>query len=182
MYKFKRGVYMSERINELVSRLENSRPESWDKIPDIDLYMDQVIGYMKRQHIGLECEGEETLTPAMINNYMKSSLLPRAHGKKYDREHIGYLTAICLFKQVMSVKEAGLLLSSEMEHMDVEHFYDEYCRTIDDEYLRVADKIKGCKDKETATKLALELAVSGYANMLACKELIASIAETDEGK
>ena len=173
---------MSERINELVSRLENSRPESWDKIPDIDLYMDQVIGYMKRQHIGLECEGEETLTPAMINNYMKSSLLPRAHGKKYDREHIGYLTAICLFKQVMSVKEAGLLLGSEMEHMDVEHFYDEYCRTIDVEYLRVADKIKGCKDKETATKLALELAVAGYANMLACKELIASIAETDEGK
>ena len=149
---------MSERINELVSRLENSRPESWDKIPDIDLYMDQVIGYMK------------------------SSLLPRAHGKKYDREHIGYLTAICLFKQVMSVKEAGLLLGSEMEHMDVEHFYDEYCRTIDVEYLRVADKIKGCKDKETATKLALELAVAGYANMLACKELIASIAETDEGK
>ena len=173
---------MSERINELVSRLENSRPESWDKIPDIDLYMDQVIGYMKRQHIGLECEGEETLTPAMINNYMKSSLLPRAHGKKYDREHIGYLTAICLVKQVMSVKEAGLLLGSEMEHMDVEHFYDEYCRTIDAEYLRVADKIKGCKDKETATKLALELAVAGYANMLACKELIASIAETDEGK
>ena len=149
---------MSERINELVSRLENSRPESWDKIPDIDLYMDQVIGYMK------------------------SSLLPRAHGKKYDREHIGYLTAICLFKQVMSVKEAGLLLGSEMEHMDVEHFYDEYCRTIDDEYLRVADKIKGCKDKETATKLALELAVAGYANMLACRELIASIAETDESK
>ena len=69
-----------------------------------------------------------------------------------------------------------------MEHMDVEHFYDEYCRTIDDEYLRVADKIKGCKDKETATKLALELAVAGYANMLACKELIASIAETDESK
>ena len=53
MYKFERGVHMSERINELVSRLENSRPESWDKIPDIDLYMDQVIGYMKRQHIGL---------------------------------------------------------------------------------------------------------------------------------
>ncbi len=113
---------------------------------------------------------------------MKSSLLPRAHGKKYDREHIGYLTAICLFKQVMSVKEAGLLLGSEMEHMDVEHFYDEYCRTIDDEYLRVADKIKGCQDKETATKLALELAVAGYANMLACRELIASIAETDEDK
>ena len=159
---------MSERINELVSRLENSRPESWDKIPDIDLYMDQVIGYMKRQHIGLECEGEETLTPAMINNYMKSSLLPRAHGKTYDREHIGYLTAICLFKQVMSVKEAGLLLGSEMEHMDVEHFYDEYCRTIDVEYLRVADKIKGCKDKETGCGRICEYARLQGAHSLYC--------------
>ena len=86
---------MPERIKELIYRLEHSRPENWDKIPDIDLYMDQIIGYMKRQHIGLEFDGDESLTPAMINNYMKSDLLPRAHGKKYDREHIGYLTAIC---------------------------------------------------------------------------------------
>ncbi len=48
-----------------------------------------------------------------------------------------------------------------MEHMDVEHFYDEYCRTIGYEYLRVADKIKGCRQRNC--QLALELAVR-YAN------------------
>ena len=168
---------MPERIEELIYRLEHSRPENWDKIPDIDLYMDQIIGYMKRQHIGLEFDGDESLTPAMINNYMKSDLLPRAHGKKYDREHIGYLTAICLLKQVMSVKDAGVLLESEMDHMDVEHFYEEYCRTVDAEYSSMANKVRECKDKETATKMALELAVTGYTSMLACKELIAYIDE-----
>lgn len=168
---------MPERIEELIYRLEHSRPENWDKIPDIDLYMDQIIGYMKRQHIGLEFDGDEFLTPAMINNYMKSDLLPRAHGKKYDREHIGYLTAICLLKQVMSVKEAGVLLESEMDHMDVEHFYEKYCRTVDDEYSSMANKVRECKDRETATKMALELAVTGYTSMLACKELIAYIDE-----
>ena len=34
---------MPERIEELIYRLEHSRPENWDKIPDIDLYMDQII-------------------------------------------------------------------------------------------------------------------------------------------
>ena len=77
-YRLERGEIMPERIKELIYRLEHSRPENWDKIPDIDLYMDQIIGYMKRQHIGLEFDGDESLTPAMINNYMKSDLLPRA--------------------------------------------------------------------------------------------------------
>ncbi len=99
-----------DKIKEFKEQLTAARPEDWEQIPDIDLYMDQVISYMTRQHIGLELENEETLTSAMINNYIKSGLLPRAKGKKkYNREHIGYLTAICLLKQVLSVGETGVL-------------------------------------------------------------------------
>ena len=61
--------------------------------------------------------------------------------------------------------------------MDVEHFYEEYCRTVDAEYSSMADKVRECKDRETATRMALELAVTVYASMLACKELIAYIDE-----
>ena len=56
-----------ETIKDLKKKLKESRPEEWDVIPDIDLYMDQVISYMTRQHIGLEMDGdEENLTSAMI--------------------------------------------------------------------------------------------------------------------
>ena len=51
------------------------RPENWNDIPDIDLYMDQVIGYMKRQHIGFSVS--EHLTPAMVNNYVKQKVMPK---------------------------------------------------------------------------------------------------------
>ena len=60
--------------------LEEKRPNKWDDIPDIDLYMDQVLSYMPRQHAGLELD--ENLTAAMVNNYIKKGLLPRAKGEK----------------------------------------------------------------------------------------------------
>ena len=41
----------------------------------------------------------------MVNNYTKSGLVPRADGKKYGREHLAYLTAICILKRVMSAKD-----------------------------------------------------------------------------
>lgn len=161
-------------------KLKRSRPEQWDLIPDIDLYMDQVISYMPRQHIGLEPEGEENLTSAMINNYIKSGLLPRAKGKKYNREHIGYLTAICLLKQVLSVGETGILLKQQMEHRSVEDFYRHYTEILDEEFSRTAEEIDGDASEEELAQQALRLAVSSYAQMLACKRLLAFTAAEEE--
>ena len=35
-----------EELKLFKEQLKNMRPEGWDQIPDIDLYMDQVISYM----------------------------------------------------------------------------------------------------------------------------------------
>ena len=123
-----------EELKLFKEQLKNMRPEGWDQIPDIDLYMDQVISYMSRQHIGLEPLGDESLTAAMINNYVKHGLLPRAKGKRYSREHLAYLTAICLLKQVLSVSETGALLEKEMEHSDIRTFYDQYLEILDETF------------------------------------------------
>ena len=95
-----------EEIRELKERLERERPVEWEAFPDIGLYMDQLISYMPRQliHYG---EGE-SLTSAMVNNYIKDGAMPRAEGKRYSRTHLAYLTALCALKQVLSVKDAGL--------------------------------------------------------------------------
>ena len=81
-----------EELKELKERLETQRPAEWDALPDLSLYMDQVIGYMPRQLIQYG-EGEG-LTSAMVNNYIKDGLLPRAEGKRYGKVHLAYLTAI----------------------------------------------------------------------------------------
>ncbi len=155
------------------------RPEDWDNIPDIDLYMDQVLSYMKRQHIGLSVN--ENLTSAMVNNYVKQKVMPKASGKKYSRRHIAYLTAICLLKQVVSVSEVGRLLDSQMKDDDIGDFYNKYTSILDEELSEVGSMIKNTMSEEEVSELALRLAISSYAQKLACECLIGTMSE-DESK
>ena len=48
----------------------------WDQLPDFSPYMDQVLSYMDRQVIRFD--EDDGLTAAMVNNYTKSGLVPRA--------------------------------------------------------------------------------------------------------
>lgn len=158
----------------------NERPENWRDIPDIDLYMDQVIGYMKRQHIGFSVS--EHLTPAMVNNYVKQKVMPKASGKRYSREHIAYLTAICLLKQVVSMSEVKTLLDSQMQENDIHEFYDKYVSILDKELLEVDDLIDNTMSRDEISELALRLAVSSYAQKLACECLLETINEDDKNR
>ena len=58
-----------EELLDLKDRMERERPTPWEELPDLALYMDQIIAYMPRQLIRFG-EGE-SLTSAMVNNYIK---------------------------------------------------------------------------------------------------------------
>ena len=72
-------------------------PQKWERMPEIDLYMDQVITWINRQLEPVE-SGDKKLTSSMINNYVKGGVLPRPLGKKYTRDHLGLLLAVCMLK------------------------------------------------------------------------------------
>ena len=94
-----------EELLDLKRRMEQERPAAWEELPDIALYMDQLISYMPRQLIHFD--DSESLTSAMVNNYIKDGLVPRADGKRYGPVHLGYLTAVCALKKVLSVRDVG---------------------------------------------------------------------------
>ena len=62
-----------DEVRQLQQRLQQERPVPWGELPDLALYMDQIISYMPRQLIQFQ-EGEG-LTSAMVNNYIKDGLL-----------------------------------------------------------------------------------------------------------
>ena len=64
----------AQELEQLKQRLAEERPTQWDALPDIPLYMDQVVSYLGRQLISFR-EGEG-LTSAMINNYIKDGIVP----------------------------------------------------------------------------------------------------------
>ena len=99
-----------EEISAFRRQLETHRPADWETLPDFPLYMDQVLSYMERQTIRLD--ESDALTASMVNNYTKNALVPRAEGKKYNRDHLAYLTFVCILKQVMSVRDMDLLAAA----------------------------------------------------------------------
>lgn len=114
----------------LQERLRTQRPVEWDQLPDFSLYMDQVLSYMDRQVIRFD--EDDGLTAAMVNNYTKSGLVPRAEGKKYGREHLAYLTAICVLKRVMSTRDMDLLIREELQgDRPVRDGYAAFCDSLD---------------------------------------------------
>ena len=117
-------------LTDLLSRLRDQRPVDWDQLPDFSLYMDQVLSYMDRQVIRFD--EDDGLTAAMVNNYTKSGLVPRAEGKKYGREHLAYLTVICVLKRVMSTRDMDLLIREELQgNRPVQDGYAAFCESLD---------------------------------------------------
>ncbi len=171
-----------QELEELKQRMVTQRPAGWDSLPDLSLYMDQLIGYMPRQLIRY---GEDDgLTSAMVNNYIKDALLPRAEGKRYSKTHLACLTAICAIKQVLPVKDAGLL--ARIDDGDGRTGYEHFCRALDDALADVAGRLDTGTEEDDLPQLALELALRSYANKLACQRVIDLIrrsgGEPEKGK
>lgn len=82
---------------------------AWETLPDIGLYMDQVITLMERTFLTALPKGE--ITKSMVNNYVKVGLVPRPVGKKYDREHLAMLLMVAVLKQALSMENIARMLA-----------------------------------------------------------------------
>ena len=164
-----------EELAELKQRLTDQRPDGWDELPDIPLYMDQVVSYLSRQMISIG-DGDP-LTSAMINNYIKDGLVERANGKKYDQEHLAYLTAISALKQVMSVREMKVLTTVGREMRAPDKQYEYFCRYLNEAMTDTAEHIDEGTSDHDLPKLVLDLAMRSYAYGLACHRALAVLAQ-----
>ena len=160
-----------DELLDLKQRLEKERPAAWKELPDISLYMDQIISYMPRQLIHFD--DRDTLTSAMVNNYIKDGLVPRAEGKRYAPVHLAYLTAVCALKKVLSVRDiSNLIHSGEELGMDAEAMYGYFLRKLDKALADTAETIDPDAEQMELAKLALTLALQSYAYQLACARIL----------
>jgi hypothetical protein len=82
------------------------------EIPDIDLYVDQIITLLDGR-LGQNKRNAEdkVITKTMINNYSKDGLLKRIKGKKYSKEHIMMMLMICGLKRGMAVQDISRIFA-----------------------------------------------------------------------
>lgn len=141
---------------------QEAAPPAWEELPGIPLYMDQVILYLGESLELFQREGSSLLTSSMINNYVKTGLIPHPEKKKYTKEHLAGLMAVCMLKQVLPIQDIKTLFSGGMDPHTYALFRQahtealaETCRSLEETCASGADL------KQAALLLAAEATPSG---------------------
>ncbi len=75
-------------------------------LPELDLYMDQVITLIENGYAANKRTPEEKLlTKTMVQNYSKAGLVRPIKGKKYTHEHIVQMLVIYALKRTLTIGE-----------------------------------------------------------------------------
>ncbi len=141
----------------------NYKTPSWDAMPDIGLYMDQVLVLLNK-YIGVfftpDKNGDGGVTASMLNNYVKQKLVPSPEKKKYDRDRLSLFFMICILKRVLSITQIKEMLNGLLQDKSVEEVY-----TIFGTLLDLCLRSESLPDSEGFT-LALTYAVRSFASVV----------------
>ena len=98
----------------------------WEDIPNIDLYLDQVLLYVNQVCAPISPDKEKGLTASMVNNYVKHGYLTKPDKKKYQRKQIARLIAITPLKSVFSIQEITQTLNTLHTYASSDQLYDAF--------------------------------------------------------
>ncbi len=116
---------MQQQIKKIV---ENFRLPRYEEIPDVGLYLEQVAKYISGYYTPLL---GESLTPAMISNYVKKGLIDNPVKKQYGRDQIAYLLFIAAAKSVLSLNHLQCLVDMQKKSYANQTAYNYFCRELE---------------------------------------------------
>ena len=126
---------MDNDIKNLDEEIKNFHLPRWNEIPEIDLYIDQVVSLLEHylsNYIKSDNEKEtKVITKTMINNYVKHGVVKAPINKKYNKEHIAFLFVIFILKQIYSIDEIKSLITLAIETSSAEQAYNRFCSELE---------------------------------------------------
>ncbi|GMR63933.1 MULTISPECIES: DUF1836 domain-containing protein [Bacillus] len=104
-----------ENINKLLETLHLEKNITLEDIPNVDLYVDQVVQLFENTYTDTtRTDDEKVLTKTMINNYAKGKLFIPIKNKKYSKEHMILISLIYQLKGALSIND----IKSSLEHIN----------------------------------------------------------------
>ncbi len=137
----------NQNFKRLCAELTAFHIPRWQELPEFDLYMDQVIALAEKYLSPLTVDGKELLTPSMINNYVKSGVLPPPKNKKYNRIHLAILMILCITKPVMEIGAISEIVHHGMEADSIENLLDGFAGIFEAELATAAHEADKAADE-----------------------------------
>ena len=136
---------MLDDFENYIKELEKFSIPEYSELPDIPLYMEQVVDYIKENLSNMFKEKESVITPFMVNNYVKAKIIDSPTDKKYNKDHIGYLIAISMLKSVVSMRDLAVLIDWDRQQDPKDSkksLYDFYKKMEDESFKNTIHKVK----------------------------------------
>lgn len=148
-----------EKVHEIIEELGLEANLLLDEIPNIDLYMDQVIQLFENKFRDSKRNDEEkVLTKTMINNYAKGKLIFPIKNKRYSKEHLILMSLIYQLKGALSINDIQVTLDGVnkkiiKEDIQLDSFYTSYLtlsqKNVVDFNEDIDERVKNVKEELT---------------------------------
>ena len=173
---------INSSLNFWLDELEKYEVTPYEKLPDIDLYMDQMITYLERNLNTFSLSSlDKQITSSMINNYVKSDTIPNPVGKKYNKEHIALILEICMLKKAINISDIKQIIDSEYQNTLFSETYNDFASKTNEILHKTSNEAKEklaqieVNNHQELLKLALELSLVANANVMIAKRILSYI-------
>ncbi|MBO8441201.1 MAG: DUF1836 domain-containing protein [Firmicutes bacterium] len=107
--------------SEWQKQLKNKSLPKWNELPQINLYMDQLIEYVNEILSYLKID---LITPSMVNNYVKHKVILAPVKKRYQTMQIADILLISLLKSLFSLEEIRSAINRVTQQIFPKKAYD----------------------------------------------------------
>ena len=114
----------------------------WAEIPNIDLYLDQVLLYVNQVCAPISPDKDKGLTASMVNNYVKHGHVAKPIKKKYNAAQVARLIVITSLKTVFEISEIAKTL--EILRTDAESqksYYNDFVACMNGQFPQEAPQV-----------------------------------------
>lgn len=123
---------LAKGIEQFKPLSEHNRLPLFEQLPNIELYMDQVIALVNRYLSFFNGdENDSVITHSMINNYVKLKVIPTPQKKRYNRIHLACLIMIGALKQTLSISAIEILLPNDCDEEKAAEIYNKFVESLE---------------------------------------------------
>lgn len=170
----------SEELTRWLSNLNAKKTPEWELLPELELYMDQVLTYLDK-HLAVYQKSDEdkVITSSMINNYVKANIIESPVSKKYNKNQLAHLYAISILKRVLPMPDVKKVLntlgsSAEIQYLTFRETFDEtQTKVLGD----VINMIESTHDESILHGYMLRLILEANAKLMIANKVLSLIDE-----
>lgn len=159
-------------INTWLTNLNQLKLPLWQDLPEITLYLDQVLEYVNSyldQLLVTTLKKEKIITASMINNYVKQGIIKAPDKKRYGKHQIAIIIMIGILKQVLTIASLKNYFQSISSETQLEFIYDSFVSELKTALLDINNSFQS--EADNLEFLPMNLATTAMANKIMAEYL-----------